>query len=483
MNILKSITTVLIAMAILSSYSLATGNISIVGKNGDISSKTITAEKKVKRVNPLSILSIIGDRRSRQTKKIDIQVKKNTLEKNSINKKSVNKKSKKRKRENKKDKKRKIKFKKNSRKYSKQKVDRSRKKIIYLTFDDGPLRGTDSVLNILKSEDVVATMFFIGKHVQQREKLYNKAVSMSNILVANHTYSHANNKYAKFYRNEINVLDDIDKAQRIIGGAKYLRLAGRNVWRLPEINRNDSSIKKKQGDIETRVYDDLKSRGYFIYGWDTEWRYDHSTGKPLFGAQEMLNTLERLHNKNRSEKTGKIILLAHGFMFRSKSQASKLRELIRELKYNGWSFDTIDNYSSTTPGVFAKNKPINMERIKNKQITLDVLSASNDKKLELETKLNDAIDKYASTEVKKLIDMGANPNMIDAKGRLALNTAVKVNSLAIVRSLIEKGAKITNYDALGKTPIATAEQYKHKRIRMYLEIKLNKPSSNLALLR
>jgi len=230
----------------------------------------------------------------------------------------------------------------------------------------------------------------------------------------------------------------------------------------------------------------LQSRGYFIYGWDTEWRFNHKTGNPIHGAQEMVNKMELIHNKNRGEMSGKVILLAHDYMFRTKSGAAKLREFIRELKYNGWSFETLDEYSNATPGVFASNKLIEKKSkvIKKPRIrrnAMDAFRVRADSGTTLETKLNDAIIKYASTDVSKLIDMGANPDTIDTKGRIALNTAVKANSLSIVRTLLLKGAKIINYDASGVTPIATAQKHNHKRIKMYLEIELSRQGQKVAL--
>jgi peptidoglycan/xylan/chitin deacetylase (PgdA/CDA1 family) len=39
-------------------------------------------------------------------------------------------------------------------------------RIVYLTFDDGPLNGTSNVLDVLASENVPATMFMVGAHAQ-----------------------------------------------------------------------------------------------------------------------------------------------------------------------------------------------------------------------------------------------------------------------------------------------------------------------------
>jgi peptidoglycan/xylan/chitin deacetylase (PgdA/CDA1 family) len=236
------------------------------------------------------------------------------------------------------------------------KVDRSRRKILYLTFDDGPLTGTENVLRVLREEGVDATMFFVGKHIRKRRALYNRAVSMSNLLIANHTYSHANGKYTSFYSSMTRVLNDINRAQTLIGGAKYLRLAGRNVWRIPHVSRNDYALSKSRRKIEIPKYEALVSRGYQIYGWDIEWQFNHTTGRPAYGAELMVSRIESKYNRRRMAISGKMILLAHDTMFRGASGISKLRELIRLLKYNGWEFATIDDYSSSTPAVFVKQK-------------------------------------------------------------------------------------------------------------------------------
>ena len=41
-------------------------------------------------------------------------------------------------------------------------------KVIYLTFDDGPGKGTANVLNALKEEGVEGTMFFIGSKIEHQ---------------------------------------------------------------------------------------------------------------------------------------------------------------------------------------------------------------------------------------------------------------------------------------------------------------------------
>jgi len=234
------------------------------------------------------------------------------------------------------------------------KVDHNGDKVIYLTFDDGPVPGTANVLRVLREEGVEATMFFVGKHIVKNRPLYHQAASMSNLLIANHTYSHANEKYARFYSHTSSLIDDIDHAQAIIGGAKYLRLAGRNVWRLPQVHRDDYALSTRRRLIERPKYDALESRGYQIYGWDIEWNFNHATGRPTYGAERMVGRIENSYNRHSMRKRDKIVLLAHDYMFRGRSGIHKLRMLIQLLKYNGWKFATIDGYSQSTPAVFAK---------------------------------------------------------------------------------------------------------------------------------
>src|SRR5262245_3191301 len=42
---------------------------------------------------------------------------------------------------------------------------KKKKKKIYLTFDDGPNKGTRNVLDIVQQEDVPVTFFIVGQHV------------------------------------------------------------------------------------------------------------------------------------------------------------------------------------------------------------------------------------------------------------------------------------------------------------------------------
>lgn len=63
-------------------------------------------------------------------------------------------------------------------------------KVVALTFDDGPNpHATPQILDILKSENVKATFFLIGKWVEKYPELARRIVSEGH-AIGGHTYSH-----------------------------------------------------------------------------------------------------------------------------------------------------------------------------------------------------------------------------------------------------------------------------------------------------
>jgi len=63
-------------------------------------------------------------------------------------------------------------------------------KVVYLTFDDGPIPNvTDFVLNTLKSFNVKATFFCIGDNIQKNPTVF-KRIKTEQHAIGNHTFNH-----------------------------------------------------------------------------------------------------------------------------------------------------------------------------------------------------------------------------------------------------------------------------------------------------
>jgi len=68
-------------------------------------------------------------------------------------------------------------------------VDR---KVIYLTFDDGPIpEATTEALDILKKSDARATFFLVGENVRKHPELL-EAIQNNGHATGNHTFHHLN---------------------------------------------------------------------------------------------------------------------------------------------------------------------------------------------------------------------------------------------------------------------------------------------------
>ena len=80
-----------------------------------------------------------------------------------------------------------------------EKITEHKKKIIYLTFDDGPsYKVTNKVLDILKENEVKATFFLIGNQIKDKEDVVKRIYEEGN-SIGLHTYTH---NFKKIYCDE-----------------------------------------------------------------------------------------------------------------------------------------------------------------------------------------------------------------------------------------------------------------------------------------
>ena len=88
----------------------------------------------------------------------------------------------------------------------------SKKKVIYLTFDDGPTPIiTNWTLDVLKQYNAKATFFCIGKNIEEHPSIFKRILTEGH-SIGNHTHDHVKGWKTK----TIDYLTNVDEAQRTI---------------------------------------------------------------------------------------------------------------------------------------------------------------------------------------------------------------------------------------------------------------------------
>jgi peptidoglycan-N-acetylglucosamine deacetylase len=214
---------------------------------------------------------------------------------------------------------------------------------LYLSFDDGPLRGSEHIDDAVKTEKIKINVFVIGSHVQASPRMvafYRLYESNPFIEIGNHGYTHANDTYRLYYELPERVYLDFLKNERILELKKRLaRLPGRNMWRLKGKGIDDI----KSGSLAA---DMLFENGFSVFGWDLEWEHDAKTGEPVGKAADMITRIERLLKGRKTVTQNHLVLLCHDEMFRKTWEESELKILIDRLRATG-KFDF--NYLSEYP--------------------------------------------------------------------------------------------------------------------------------------
>ncbi len=181
-------------------------------------------------------------------------------------------------------------------------------KVIYLTFDDGPIPGvTEWVLDVLAQHQIKATFFCIGDNIRKHPAVFQRILK-ENHQVGNHTFHHLKGWHTPLEE----YIANMQQCQQEI--EKHLKQPVR-LFRPPY-----GKIKKSQGKF-------LLDEGYEVIMWTLITKdYDAK-----LSPQACLNrTLKRV-------KPGSIIVF-HDSLKAEKNMKYTLPLLIKHLKEKGYSF-------------------------------------------------------------------------------------------------------------------------------------------------
>lgn len=207
---------------------------------------------------------------------------------------------------------------------------KKKKKKIYLTFDDGPNKGTQNVLDIVKDEEIPVTFFIIGEHVYasiNQNITWDSLQTTEGIEICNHSYTHANhNHFEKFYQSPDSVVSDFQRSQDSLQlKNNIVRTPGRNAWRIDSLQFTD--LKKSKAAV-----DSLQNAGFIVMGWDLEWHYDPKELSVMNNSDDLLKQIDSVFTNNKTKSPENLVLLAHDQVYKKAKDSTELRQLIQKLK-------------------------------------------------------------------------------------------------------------------------------------------------------
>jgi peptidoglycan-N-acetylglucosamine deacetylase len=228
---------------------------------------------------------------------------------------------------------------------------KKKKKTIYLTFDDGPCKGSKTVLSILKQAHIPATFFIIGEHVygsREQLEIYDSLKKSNLIEIANHSYTHAfENKFYKFYSEPDSTTKDFKRcADSLHFISNIIRTPGRNIWRTENINSTDLKPSSAAGDS-------LQSHGFIAVGWDVEWHFN-DTQRLVENDSDMIGKIDTAFARNETKTKNHLVLLTHDRTFTKPEDSAKLHRFIAALKVkNEYDFELVSEYPGLTKDTIA----------------------------------------------------------------------------------------------------------------------------------
>jgi peptidoglycan/xylan/chitin deacetylase (PgdA/CDA1 family) len=225
---------------------------------------------------------------------------------------------------------------------------KKKKKKIYLTFDDGPNKGTFKVLRIVQQEAVPVSFFVIGEHVFAsvgQQQTWDSLKMAKQIELCNHSYTHAwHNRYDAYYNNPDSVVQDFKKSRDSLQLDNDIgRTPGRNTWRIDTLQYTD--LKRSKAAV-----DSLQHAGFAIMGWDLEWHYNGKTLCTSNTADDLMRQIDSVFAHHRTRMPEHLVLLAHDQVYADANDSAELHSFIRKLKgRDDYELELVSKYPGIKP--------------------------------------------------------------------------------------------------------------------------------------
>lgn len=196
-------------------------------------------------------------------------------------------------------------------------------KTAYFTFDDGPSKNTELILDMLAEENVKATFFVTAQYEDEAlvRRLLARMVAEGH-TIGLHSYSHS---FSSIYKNTDGYLRDLDKLNTLILDATGYRP---QILRFPGGSKTVNAPKAVMKDI----IEEIEARGYSYYDWHVVSGDSTATTYP---AETLAKTMLK-----GVKGDDPVVFLCHDNAT-PKTTSEAVRLVIKELREDDWSFDRL----------------------------------------------------------------------------------------------------------------------------------------------
>lgn len=203
-------------------------------------------------------------------------------------------------------------------------IEEKNNKIAYITFDDGPSKNTDKILDILDKYNIKATFFVVGPSYKLKNDYLIKIVQRGHQL-AIHSYNH---NYKQIYTSKENYTQDL---QDCLNWIKKITGISPNIYRFPGGSSNTIASKSL---IKSIIKDlNIKNLEHVDWNVDTLDSYTSDASKII---ENGLKEIKKNESNNIFEQT----ILMHDDAKKS-ATITALPLLIEKLIAQGYHFEIL----------------------------------------------------------------------------------------------------------------------------------------------
>ncbi|MBR5495989.1 MAG: polysaccharide deacetylase, partial [Oscillospiraceae bacterium] len=198
---------------------------------------------------------------------------------------------------------------------------------VYITFDDGPSKVTNKILDTLQQLDIKATFFVIANNYDYADNIYNRIVNEGH-SIGIHSFSH---DYCSIYKSAGDFFNDFKKIDDFIFQKTGVRT---KICRFPGGSCN-SNCKKS---IMKEIVSALQQDGYVFFDWNALAKDDLSYTSSV---EDIIQNIKS-SSKNATSANPKkdVIILMHDNAIR-KTAPDALPLIVEYFTSLGYEFDIL----------------------------------------------------------------------------------------------------------------------------------------------